>query len=99
MADQLTNLTEKVNWHWRNSMRPVRFFAFDARAALPLPILLIYPRTSTIILTVLTLIVFRYLENKGLTVPAALRNFRSWVVGKNRPGWRTVHKKKFIDYG
>jgi hypothetical protein len=35
---------EKVNWHWRNSMRPVRFFGLDARASMPFFVLLVYFR-------------------------------------------------------
>ncbi len=98
MADQLDNLNEKVNWHWRNSMRVVRFLAFDARAAAPLPLLLVYARTSTLILTIITLMTFRYMENKGLTVPAAMRSLRAWIIGKNRPGWSSAYHRKFIDY-
>ena len=99
MAKELENIQEKMNWHWRNSMRVVRFLAFDGRAALPLPILLLHARLSTLIITILTLLLFRYLERKGLTVPAAMRNFRQWLVGKNRPGWVGVQRRKFKDYG
>ena len=42
VGEELDTLQEKVNWHWRNTMRPVRFLAFDARAALPLPLLLVH---------------------------------------------------------
>ncbi|MGB4057542.1 MAG: IcmT/TraK family protein [Alphaproteobacteria bacterium] len=98
-AEQLENLQEKMNWHWRNSMRTVRFMAFDARAALPLPLLLVYFRWSTLSLTIASLVFFRFLEQKGLTFPAALRNFRSWLVGRHRPGWIGVQHKKFNDYG
>lgn len=98
-AQELENLQEKFNWHWRNSMRTVRFFAFDSRSALPLPLLLVYARLSTLILMIVTLMVFRYLERKGLTVPAAVRNFRSWVVGAERPGWPGIEHKKFRDFG
>ena len=97
MAQELENIQEKLNWHWRNSMRPVRFLGFDARAAMPLPLLLVYFRPSTIILTIITLMIFRHLERKGLTFPAALRNLRSWLVGKDRPGLVSVKRKKFID--
>lgn len=98
-AQELDNLTEKVNWHWRNTMRTVRFLAFDARAALPLPLLLVYARTSTFMLMIASLLLFRYLERKGLTFPSALRSMRSWLVGKDRPGWIGVETRKFIDYG
>lgn len=98
-AEELENLQEKMNWHWRNSMRVVRFLAFDARAAAPIPILLVYARLSTFILTIVTLLIFRYLENKGLTVPAAVRNMRQWLVGAERPGYVTALHRKFIDFG
>jgi hypothetical protein len=98
-SEQIDNIQEKLNWHWRNSMRTVRFLAFDARAALPLPLLLVYARWSTLILTIISLAFFRFLERKGLTFPAALRNFRSWLVGNERPGWIGVQQKKFTDYG
>ena len=64
---------EKANWHWRNSMRPVRFFNLDARAALPFIVLLFYLRPISIILTIIITMIFKYLEKKGLTFPAAMR--------------------------
>jgi len=99
ISEQVDNLQEKVNWHWRNSMRTVRFFSFDARAALPIPLLLVYARWSTIILTIVTLIIFRILENRGLTFPAAIRGLRSSILGSDRPGWLSVQSRKFKDYG
>ncbi|MCK5284126.1 MAG: IcmT/TraK family protein [Alphaproteobacteria bacterium] len=98
-AQEVENLQEKLNWHWRNSMRVVRFFAFDARAAIPIPLLLVYARLSTLILTIITMIVFHILEQKGLTFPSAIRSLRSGLVGDNRPGWLSAHRKKFVDYG
>ncbi len=90
---------EKRNWHWRNSMRPVRFFGLDARAAIPFLILLFYFRTITLIFTIVLTSVFAYLERKGLTFPSALRAFRSWLIGQKRPGWYLMHKRRLIDYG
>lgn len=98
-AEQIDNIQEKLNWHWRNSMRTVRFLAFDARAALPLPLLLVYARWSTFILFIVTLALFRYLERKGLTFPSALRNLRAWLVTNERPGWVGAMRKKFLDFG
>lgn len=97
MVKEIDNIQDKVNWHWRNTMYPARFFGVDARAALPIPIILVYLRLSTFILLVGTMIMFRYLERKGLTFPAAVRNFRAWIVGKDRPGWISADKKKFIN--
>jgi hypothetical protein len=97
--EQIDNIQEKLNWHWRNSMRTVRFLAFDARAALPLPLLLVYARWSTLFLSIAFLAFFRFLERKGLTFPSALRSMRVAIIGNDRPGWIRVENKKFIDYG
>jgi intracellular multiplication protein IcmT len=99
VKEQLENIKEMQNWHWRNTMRTVRFAAFDARAALPLPLLLFYARWSTLFLSIAFLVIFRWLERKGLTFPAALRNLRAWIVGHDRPGWIKAQNKKFRDYG
>lgn len=99
VKEQLENIKEMQNWHWRNTMRTVRFISFDARAALPLPLLLVYARWSTLFVSIAFLVTFRFLERKGLTFPAALRNLRAWIVGKDRPGWVKSQNKKFQDYG
>ncbi len=96
--NEVQDLNEKVNWHWRNSMRIVRFINFDARAAVTLPILIFYPRLSTIILTFIVMYIFNWLEKKGLTFPAALRQFRMSFVGDERPGQLGVYQKKFRTY-
>ncbi|MFP4313404.1 MAG: IcmT/TraK family protein [Alphaproteobacteria bacterium] len=99
MAKEVQNMQEQLNWHWRNNMRTVRFFALDARASLCFMVLLVYARTSTIILTFIVTMIFYWLEKKGMTFPAALRNLRMWFVGTDRPGLNSVHHKKFIDHG
>ena len=103
VAQQVQETEEKLNWHWRNTMRVARFFSFDARAAAPLPLLLVYARLSTLILTIVTLIFFRFLEQRGLTFPSALRLFRTEVAavfwGAERPGLVGIHRRKFKDYG
>ncbi len=90
---------EKVNWHWRNSMRPVRFFAMDARAAIPWCVLLVYARPWTIFLTLVITVIFTSLEKRGLSFPDAMRALRSWFVGQNRPGWIQMRRRRFVDYG
>ncbi len=98
-GEQLDNLQEKVNWHWRNTMRTVRFIAYDARSALPLPLLLVYARMSTLVLTFVTLTTFRYLERKGLTFPSAMRALRRAINGEVRYGVLPPFKKRFRDFG
>ena len=92
-------LEEKANWHWRNTMRPVRFFGLDARAALPFCILLVYFRPISVFLTVVITIVFVQLERQGLVFDAALRAFRSWLLGQRRPAWISLRRRRMVDYG
>ncbi len=99
MAQELENLEAKLNWHWRDTMRTIRFLGFDARVAFLIPIWLVYLRWSTIILSVLVFYIFKMLENKGLTFPAALRSLRGWIIGRARPGTLTTREHKFRDYG
>ncbi len=96
--EEFENLKDMQNWHWRNSMRPVRFFAFDARAAIPYIFLLLYARLTTLILCLVVTVIFYILERMGLTVPSALRKFRSWLVGPKRQGWITLRRRHMIDY-
>ncbi len=90
---------EKYNWHWRNTMRPVRFFGFDARAAIPFAVLLFYARISTIILTIVITMIFWFLEQRGFTFPAAMRALRAWLCGQNRPAWIRHRHRKMRDFG
>jgi hypothetical protein len=102
-AHQVQDMQEQLSWHWRNSMRVIRFFSFDARASMPLPLLLVYARPSTLMLTIFTLMLFRFFERKGLTFPAALRAGRAAVVafffGGDRPGLIGAYRRQFRDFG
>lgn len=99
MGQAEDTVEEKTNWHWRNSMRPVRFFNIDARAAIPFLLLLVYFRPITLFLAFLSTIIFIALEKRGLTFPSALRALRSWINGQHRPAWPAVRRRKFVDYG
>lgn len=90
---------EKANWHWRNSMRPARFFGLDARAALPFFVLLVYARPVTLALTLLIVLFFYILEQRGLTFPAALRAMRVWLVGDKRAAWYSYAHRRSRDFG
>lgn len=96
---ELENLEAKMNWHWRDTMRTVRFMGFDARVSFLVPVWLVYLRWSTIIISFLVFYIFKFLENKGLTFPSALRALRCWVLGRSRPGQIGVNAHKFLDYG
>lgn len=99
MVKELENLEAKLNWHWRDSMRTIRFLSFDGRVAFLIPVWLLYLRWSTIIISFMVFYIFRFLENKGLSFPSALRAFRSWIIGRERPGHLSANRHRFIDTG
>lgn len=90
---------ERQNWHWRNTMRPVRFFNLDARAGIPYFLLLVYARPVTLVLVLISTALFKFMEKRGLTFPAALRAFRVWLFGDERPGWLRMRRRVLKDFG
>ena len=86
--------------HWRNTMKPTRFFFnTDARAALTLLLLMIHFRAWTFFLAIGTMILFFILEQRGLSFEAALRAFRLWIIGSQRPRIVLAHKSRWLDFG
>lgn len=90
---------EKQNWHWRNTMRPVRFFNMDARAGIPYFMLLLYARPITLFFVIISTVIFKIMEKRGLTFPAALRAFRVWLFGDERPAWLRFRRRIMKDFG
>ncbi len=86
-------------WHWRNTMKPARFFHFDARVSFFLILLLVHARLWTLGLMCVVMTIFWLLERKGLTFPSALRALRLWIIGNNRPAWLYFRRRKFLDTG
>jgi intracellular multiplication protein IcmT len=99
MVNQVADLQEQVNWHWRNTMRPVRFFNFDAKAAIPFCFLLFYFRVSTIVFAALVMTIFYLLEKRGLTFDAAMRATRLFIFGDFRPALVSFKRRRLRDYG
>ncbi|MGE4313101.1 MAG: IcmT/TraK family protein [Pseudobdellovibrionaceae bacterium] len=97
--NQIQLLQEQVNWHWRNSMRPVRFFAFDARASFSFLLLLVYARPITLIFAILSTVAFYLLEKYGLTFDSAFRRLRMTISGRNRPALMTFRRRHLKDFG
>ena len=87
------------DYHWRNSMRPLKFFGLDARAAGSFLILLLHIRPWTLYLCLVVTGAFAFVERYGYTFPSALRALRCWIVGDRRPAWMHLRKRKLIDYG
>ncbi|HCS22269.1 MAG TPA: IcmT/TraK family protein [Alphaproteobacteria bacterium] len=90
---------EGRGWHWRNTMKTVRFFSFDARAGIFVALLLVHFRIWTLCLLVLMLMIFYLLERRGLSFPAAMRSLRVWFIGTKRPGWIWTRRRKLQDTG
>lgn len=86
-------------FHWRNTMRPVRFFAFDAKVVVFLGLFMVHARPWTFGLFVVMMLVFWFFERRGLLFNAALRAFRTWLYGPVRPGWLWFRRRKMVDYG
>ena len=89
----------EMDYHWRNTMKPVRFFMLDARVAIFFMIFILHMRLWTFALFVIVSLFFYYLEKRGLGFTAALKTFRTWVLGRRRPAWLWIRKRKFHDYG
>ncbi len=95
----MAEIQTESDWHWRNSMKPVRFFALDARVALFLMFFMVHMRAWTFTLFIVMCILFWLLERKGLTFDASVRSFRTWILGANRPGLLWHRRRRLNDFG
>ena len=73
------------NAFFRDTQLPARFLVFDARMALFIFAVLVRPSLITLILFFSMLILFAWVERKGMRMENALRRARSWMVGPWRP--------------
>jgi intracellular multiplication protein IcmT len=85
--------------HWRNTQKPARFFALDARAFFAILLFLLHARWWTFAIALVVMLVFWILERQGLTFEASLRAFRSWFLGRRRPATSRQNIRRWIDYG
>ena len=88
-----------VRWHWRNTMKPVRFFMLDGRIVFFVVLFLLHARPWTIYLLFGVGVIFWILERRGLSFAAALRALRLWFIGINRPAWIYSRRRTFLDSG
>jgi intracellular multiplication protein IcmT len=88
-----------ADWHWRNSIKPVRFFSFDGRAGFFLFVFIVHPRTSTLAMLAIVFGFFYLLERRGLTFPSAIRWMRVQLIGPDRPAWIFTRRRKLLDTG
>lgn len=85
--------------HWRNTQKPVRFFAVDARAFLGILFLLVHFRIWVLVLCTVMMILFWAFERHGLAFGPALRALRSWFIGRSRPANTRRAARRYIDNG
>jgi len=85
--------------HWRNTQKPARFFALDARAFVAILVFLVHARLWTFILALSVMLLFWVFERRGLTFEASLRAMRSWIIGRKRPANHRRSMRHWIDYG
>ncbi|NLE04082.1 MAG: type IV secretion protein IcmT [Crenarchaeota archaeon] len=88
-----------MSWHFRDTMRPARFFQFDARLSFFIVLLLVHARVWTFLLFFTVLGIFWILERKGLSFPVALRSIRVWLIGNERPAFIYTKRRKLLDTG
>ena len=91
---------ERVKDYWGKDLPANRgFFNFDVKAIVPFFVLLFHLRLTTLILCILSTLVFWGLEKKGLTADAALRALRVNIVGNFRPGLPRFRFRRLKDFG
>ncbi|MFH1158400.1 MAG: IcmT/TraK family protein [Pseudomonadota bacterium] len=93
------NEEDGARWHWRNTMKPARFFILDGRAVFFVALFLVHARLWTIYLLIGVAVIFWILERRGLSFASALRALRLWFIGANRPAWIYSRRRTFLDSG
>ena len=83
---------------WRDTMRPIRFYAFDARLTVLVTMWLFVPNLWTTLLVLTAAIIIRIAESRGYRLAAVLRAFRAGLAGR-RPALHARHVRRFVDFG
>ena len=89
---------ERAQAHWRDTMRPVRFYLIDARLLVLLVLWLFVPTWWTAVAAVLAVTALRVAEARGYRLHAALRRVRAWSAGR-RPALHAGRGRRFVDFG
>ncbi len=83
---------------WRDSMRPVRFYVFDARLLILAVPWLFLPTWWTTALVVAAMLACRAAEARGYPSRAALRARRAVGAGRRR-ALHAARLRRFTDFG
>ena len=79
-----------MDTHWRDSARSIRFFIWDGKAAFPLFIVLIWPRLWTLLVALIAMVFFTFMNRYGYTPIVFFRSMRSFLDGRRiyrSPWW------------
>jgi len=83
---------------WYQTYKPARFFMMDAKAGVPLIMVLLHFKTYTVIPAFFWVALFWFLDRRGMNVTSAFRAARSWVIGDIRPAKGAFKVRGRIDY-
>ena len=83
---------------WRDSMRPVRFYVFDARLLLLAGPWLFLPEWWTTGIVAAAALACRAVEARGYRLPAAMRALRALSAGRRR-AFHAARIRRFTDFG
>lgn len=83
---------------WRDTMRPVRVYGFDARLLLLAAIWLFFPTWWTTALLAAAFLALRIAESRGYRLPAAIRAVRAAAAGRRRALYAS-RERRFVDFG
>ena len=83
---------------WRDSMRPVRFYVFDARLLILVLPWLFLPNWWTTALVAAAMLACRAAEARGYRLRAAVRALRSLCAGRRR-ALHAARLRRFTDFG
>ena len=83
---------------WRDTMRPVRIYGFDARLLAAAGLWVLWPAWWTTALLVCGVIGLRIAEARGYRLPAAVRAVRAWLA-RGRAAQYAYRQRRFVDFG
>lgn len=83
---------------WRETQRPARLLIFDARLVIFIGIFILHIRLWTLVMLVVAIALFWFLERKGLSMPNAIRRFRTLIVGPYRAARGFRSNRRLVDY-
>ena len=83
---------------WRDTMRPVRFYVFDARLLILLTPWLFLPSWWTTAVVLVAVLACRAAEARGYRFRAALGGLRAVSAGRRR-ALHAGRLRRFVDFG